>query len=97
MKVPSKKRALDEVAEDEPKHIKQESLKKSKTNTREEEKGAAQSNLAGFLGVSLDPSAKFKGSAKYENFPSPDIDIWHWNINGLNATIERGDLQKFMK
>ena len=25
------------------------------------------------------------------------MSIWHWNINGLNAILERGDLQEFLK
>jgi exodeoxyribonuclease III len=25
------------------------------------------------------------------------VSIWHWNINGLNAILERGDLQEFLK
>jgi len=23
-------------------------------------------------------------------------DLWHWNINGINAAVEKGELQKFM-
>ncbi len=56
-----------------------------------------QSNLAGFFNISKNPQTKFQGSAKYTEFQKSEVDIWHWNINGLNAVLERGDLQEFIK
>ena len=33
-----------------------------------------------------------------EDFPADKpVDIWSWNINGLNATLEKGNLQEFLK
>ena len=71
--------------------------KKSKENPKEEEKAALQSNLAGFLKMTTLPQSKFQGSAKYSEFPTSEVNIWHWNINGLNAVLDRGDLQEFIK
>lgn len=82
----TKKRDSDEIVESA--HIE---LKKSKENTKEEEKVALQSNLAGFFGLSTTPQAKFQGSAQHQEFQSDEVSIWHWNINGLNAILERGD------
>jgi hypothetical protein len=72
-------------------------LKKEVENSRVEEKVGVQSNIASFFGVQKDPSAKFQGSAQFKEFQGKEVDIWHWNINGLNAVLERGDLQSFLK
>ena len=50
----SKKRDSDEIVETA--HIE---LKKSKDNSKEEEKVSLQSNLAGFFGLSTTPQSKF--------------------------------------
>lgn len=42
------------------------------------------------------PSTKFEGKALYQDFPDKKISLWSWNVNGINAVIERGDFQKFM-
>ena len=33
----------------------------------------------------------------YEDFPSKDVSIWMWNVNGINAGIEKGTFQAFIK
>ena len=99
----SKKRAFqedEELEEDEESaafiEVKPQA-KKSKENPKEEEKAVLQSNLASFLGIQKNPASKFQGQAKYEDFPSEQLSIWNWNINGINAVIERGDIQDFIK
>ena len=92
--VVTKKRAESE-SEEEINHA--ETLKLAKSNLKEEVKAGQQSNLGGFFGLQKQPSSKFQGTAKYDSFQTDQVSIWHWNINGLNAVCERGDLQEFLK
>ena len=41
-------------------------------------------------------STKF-GTAKFATTPSGTLSIWSWNINGVNAGLTKGTLQKFIK
>eukprot|EP00347_Sterkiella_histriomuscorum_P010359 403376604 len=36
------------------------------------------------------------GKALYEDFPQNKVNIWHWNINGLQSVINKGKIQDFM-
>ena len=31
-----------------------------------------------------------------DDFPDGNVEIWSWNINGLNARIEKGELNQFI-
>ena len=32
-----------------------------------------------------------------EDFPEGKVDIWNWNVNGVNAILQKGILQEFIK
>lgn len=32
-----------------------------------------------------------------EDWPDGNVDLWSWNINGINAVLNKGDLIAFMK
>ena len=34
--------------------------------------------------------------ATLEDFPEGKVDLWSWNVNGVNACIHKGDLTEFM-
>ena len=46
------------------------------------------------FGNSADPPGTKWGKPKYDSFKELDnkVSIWSWNINGTNATIEKGKL-----
>lgn len=95
----TQKRSLKEVKteetiddEDDVIETKRSMVSKSKTKSTH-----AQSKLAGFFGMTINKSAKFHGDAKYEDFPSDNVNVWCWNVNGLSAVINKGMLEVFLK
>eukprot|EP00347_Sterkiella_histriomuscorum_P023065 403336088 len=95
----NQKRSLKEtetveiVQEDEEKIT----ISKKKTTTMSRTTTKGQSSLSGFFGVTHNPSAKFHGDAKHEDFKSDQLNIWVWNINGLQAVINKGMLDVFLQ
>jgi exodeoxyribonuclease III len=37
------------------------------------------------------------GKPTYDDFPQGKVNIWSWNINGMNANAEKGTLKKFIQ
>ena len=65
---------------------------------------AAQASLASFFDKGKEgkltegsPIVKRGSGAIYDDFKDGKCDIWSWNVNGINATTEKGIIQKFFK
>jgi len=43
------------------------------------------------------PIFKRGSGAIYDDFKEGKCDLWSWNINGLNACVNRGTIQKFFE
>lgn len=62
-----------------------------------------QSSLASFFGSGGAPKVT-EGSPvvqrgtepELNDFPEGKIDVWSWNVNGVNATLDKGVLQEFL-
>ncbi|CDW73391.1 exodeoxyribonuclease iii family protein [Stylonychia lemnae] len=89
----TKKRELQKDEDIKESHLQLD----SKKSISRQQTNKTQSNLAGFFGITINKSAKFHGEAKHSDFPDSKVNIWHWNINGLSAVINKGMLQKFME
>ena len=77
--------------------------KQNKQNDEETKSAAkAQANLSSFFGQKYSPTIGSKVTkrgkeALLDDFPQGKVDIWNWNVNGVNAVINKGNLQKFIK
>jgi len=69
---------------------------------------AQQTSLSAFFGNEIKEKAPRKVdfprprgfreiAAMPQEFPESKADIWSWNINGINATLEKGTLVAFLK
>ena len=34
---------------------------------------------------------------RWDDFPAGEVDIWSWNVNGMNSVIDKGDLKQFFE
>ena len=102
--MPRKKRTLEaaQPSSQESENVAEKRDLQSKIMTSKK----AQSSLSAFFGGGAEQQTQPKEGSTgivrgqdppLEDFPDGIADLWSWNINGVNAVIEKGDLMTFMK